>query len=318
MGRLLLSLPFISLVSANTAAVQLNLPGDTLPAGSSHILFENEFSEWQSSGDYLDSTTSLDADDRNEYTVRGHGNRWQHSLTYLFGITDQWAIGMEQGYGESRWHQSIGDDGVGSGEGSFESAGETDSTIIVQQKVADGVALTYDLAPPTAGANQAQSNGTQGDEGRGYTQLGAEVGANWLTELNTHWIGRARLDATTRETVDGEAVSGPWCIEVEFGSNLTLKDDQALVLTWRLMNGFPYTSHDATLGRDVNYGDQSQFGFNSEYQWNLTSWMQLQGYLNLAMTQPAVQKFKVGGVKQRIEEAGGTYTTLGLALKAEF
>ncbi len=46
--------------------------------------------------------------------------------------------------------------------------------------------------------------------------------------------------------------------------------------------------------------------------------MQLQGYLNLAMTQPAVQKFKVGGVKQRIEQAGGTYTTLGLALKAEF
>lgn len=318
MGRQLLSVPFITLVCTHATAIQINLPGDTLSAGSSHVLFENRFSEWQSSGDYLDNTTTLDADERNEYTVRGHGNRWEHLLTYQYGITDRWSLGIQQGYAESRWRHSIDDNANTASEGRFESAGETDSKLFVQQGLAEGVAMTYDLSIPSAGANQAQSNGTQGDEGLGYTQAGIEIGANWLTELNTHWLGRARLDANTRQTVNGEAVSGPWCISVEFGSNLVLKDDQALVLTWHLMNGFPYTSYDKSLGRDVKYGDQNRFGFNSEYQWNLTSWMQVQGYLNLAMTQPAVQKFKMGGVQQRVEEAGGTYTTLGLALKADF
>lgn len=320
---LALSLTASSLaLTPSVMAGQVNLPGDMVPSHGHYIKFNNAYSEWQSSGEFITNTSSLDDDDRDLYTVRGHGNQWRHSLTYLYGLSDQWNLGLEQGYGESRWHQSQEDIALNASEGSFESAGETDLRVLVNYRLAKGAALNFDLSPPTAGANQARSNtndsGQQGDEGRGYTTIGAQAAANWVTELGTHWVGSARLDMTTREKVNAEGVSGPWCLAVKFGSNINLTQRQNLVFQWHLMRGFTYKSYNAAMDKEIRYGDQSRFGLNTQHQWDLTDNLQLQSYLNLTMTQPPVQKFSEAGVKQRIELTGGTITTLGVALKAEF
>ena len=318
-----LSITALSVSIGHSAqAGQVNLPGDMVSSGGHYIKLDNAYSEWQTSGEFITNSSALDEDDRQQYSVRDHGNRWQHSLTYFFGLTDNWNLGLEQGYAESRWHHSQEDDALNPTEGSFESAGETDLTLLLRYGLAKGASLNFDLSPPIAGANQARSNttdsGQQGDEGRGYTQLGTEVAANWITELGTHWLGSIRLDLTTRDKVNGEGVTGPWCAAFNFGSNISLTESQNLVFQWHLMRGFPYKSYNAALDKEISYGDQSRFGFNTEYQWDLTDSLQLQSYLKLAMTQPPVQKFSQAGAKQRVELTGGTYTTLGLALKAEF
>ncbi len=317
------SLTAFCLTSGNVAlAGAVNLPGDMPAAGGHYLHFDNQYSEWQTSGSYLTNSAALDADDRTTYDARSHGNRWRHSLTYIYGLHQDWAVGVNQGYAEARWHRSVNDEGLSTMEGSFEQAGETDLTLIGQYRLAPGAAITTEFSPSIAGANPARSNttdtGQQGDSGRGYSLLGVELAANWVTELGTHWLGSLRLDTTTREKVNGHGVSGPWCLAVNFGSQVNVAKDHNLVFVWHLMRGFPYKSYNASLDTDISYGDQSQFGFSTRYQWDLTAQLQLQSYLNLAMTQPAVEKFSNEGEKQRIELTGGTDTTLGLALKAEF
>lgn len=317
------SLTAICLAGTQLAvAGAVNLPGDMPAMGGHYLHFDNRFSEWQNSGSYLTNSTSLEADDRVTYDARSHGNRWQHTVRYVYGLSEDWAVGVSQGYAEARWHRSVNDDGLTSLEGSFEQAGETDLTLIGQYRLAPGAALITEFSPSTAGANPARSNttdtGQQGDAGRGYSELGLELAANWVTELGTQWLGSVRLDATTREKVNGHGVSGPWCLAMNFGSRVNLSKDHHLVFVWHLMRGFSYKRYNASLETEASYGDQSQFALNTQYQWDLTAQLQLQSYVNLAMTQPAIEKFSSGGQKQRIELSGGTETTLGFALKAEF
>lgn len=307
-------------VSAHAASVQL--PGDSLSAGQQAISFSTQYREWQSASEYLANATALDSDDLGKEKVRTEGQQWYYQLTYQYGITDTWSVGLKQGFGDSTWRNKQSDVYDENSDGQMDSAGAHDLSLLLGYALAPGVAASLTLDVPSANATQATPDSdTQeaetGGEASGVPQLHANVAANWRNEAGTRWYGAVFGGAGVETKVEEHDRTQPWYFGLQFGTATEWSVSHRLNYGLKLERAMPFSSYSAELNTEVRYGDQSRLTLESVYAWQVFRHIELKPFLRLSMTQLPVQKFKRGSTQERIESAGGTDSTVGVAVHWE-
>ncbi len=355
------SLPLILCVLNSTAsAAALDLPGDTLVKGQQFIGSETSISDWHYAATFVSDTDTVSEgekcrteeetdvgdiapctlDDSARGIADGNNNGYDFgtSITYLYGVTSDIAVGVRYGYQYEKDDSDI-DSGAPAAadlQGDIQNEGGTDVALMGMYRIVDGVALTVDLVLPICSSDSASSlcnsdraqpdndssSGASGGQGNGYYQLSGELAANWLTELDTRWYGRVFSSITLSDDVMGKKASSPFIYGFGFGNAYSAFGNHNFLTEITLVRAMEYSAYSDQVQADVRYSRGSSLAMKTDYLWNWLPNVQIRPFLDIALVQqPSMRfesEFEETTDSRGLEYSTGTHITLGAQLRANF
>ncbi len=203
-------------------------------------------------------------------------------------------------------------------------------------RIADGVAATVDIILPICSADSAgslcnsdraependSSSGSSGGQGDGYYQLSAELAANWLTELDTHWYGRVFSSITLSDDVMAKKSSSPFIYGFGFGNAYSAFGNHNFLTEITLVRAMEYSAYSDQVQSTVRYSRASSLAIKTDYLWNWLPNVQVRPFIDFALVQQPSMRFESeyeGTTESRgLEYSTGTHITLGAQLRANF
>ena len=358
------SLPLILCALNGTAsAAALDLPGDTLVKGQQFIGSETSISDWHYAAKFVSDTdtvsegekcrvdTTTDVEDIEpctlDDTARGiadgnnNGYDFGTSITYLYGVTSDIAVGVRYGYQYEKDDSDI-DSGTDEApaaaglQGDIKNEGGTDVALMGMYRIVEGVALTVDLVLPICSSDSASSlcnsdratpknetsSGASGGQGNGYYQLSGELAANWLTELDTRWFGRVFSSVTLSDDVMGKKSSSPFIYGFGFGNAYSAFGNHQFLTEITLIRALEYSAYSDQVQSDVRYSKQSSLAIKTDYLWNWLPNVQIRPFVDFALVQQPSMRFETEFAdtteSRGLEYTTGTHITFGAQLRADF
>lgn len=320
--------------SSLTIAAGQNFLGDTLSQGEQFASTTVSMSDWYAGGDYVDNATVEAIDDlQRGFSGASHkGYDFKTVLTYGYGLSKDISIGFKYGYTYQKDETSIdSSDGAGF-EGDWVSEGGSDFTVLGAYRLDESSAVNVFLDLPMCSSTSVESVcnsklatpdnatqvGTSGGQGKGIYRMGGAVSSNWITEMDTHWMGSLFVSAALSDKIAGEKVSAPFTFGASFGAIMPIKQNHAWTGSIKLSRMLEYSAYSSQAQTKVSYGEHSSLLIRGEYLWDFMSNLQLRPFVNMAMVQAPTQAFMSGGQRRVIEYTSGTKVTLGTELRATF
>lgn len=315
-------------------AAGLNYLGDTLDQGQQFASTSVSLSDWHFSGDFV-SIANINPLDDNSRGFRGTNNNrsdFKTTLTYMYGFTSDISLGLKYGYVYQEDDASIETNDFEGLEGDWVTEGGTDLTLLGSYRLSQGTSLDLSLQLPVCSAeaisaictsklpvpgNSTQS-GNSGGQGKGYYRLGGALSANWVTAMDTHWMGSGFAYITLADDVFGEKVSSPFTYGAKFGFIMPVKENHGWTGTLSIIRMFEYSAYSNQLQTQVNFGQHSTLAITGEYLWDFMDRLQLRPYAEFAMVQRPTEKFVTNDEERLMEFTSGTKVTLGAELRATF
>ena len=352
------SLPFIlCAINSTASAAALDLPGDTLVKGQQFVGSETSMSDWHYAAKFISDTDTVsygetkcpdseEADgsctleDKDRGIVDGNNNGYDFgtSITYLYGLTSDIAVGVRYGYQFEKDDSDINSDAAAAADlqGDIQNEGGTDVAIMGMYRFADGIALTLDLQLPICSADSSESlcnsdrarpsndssSGASGGQGSGYYQLSGELAANWLTELDTRWYGRIFSSVTLADDVMGYKSSSPFIYGFGFGHAYSAFGGHNLLTELTLVRALEYSAYSDQVQADVRYSRQSSLAIKTDYLWNWLPNVQVRPFIDFALVQQPNMRFETefedNTESRGLEYSAGTHITMGAQVRASF
>ncbi len=332
MFRHRLSALIVFFMGSPALAQPLNYPGDMLPAGQQEVSTHLSMTDRYAGGNYIDdaSLAAIDNLDRGIVPARHKGYGFQTDVKYLMGISSDLNVGFQYGYEYTKSNGGIDSDAGNEIEGEWVNEGGTDIRLLANVRMTELAIWENELQLPicsadssvcknrVASADNSVQSGQSGGAAQGLLAYKAGLAANWLTEMDTRWLGRAYGSAALSEEVDGKKVSSPITFGASLGTVMPLAMHHQLVGTLAMDYMFDYSAYSAQIQQKVDYGKQSRVSFKLEYLWDVMNQLQLRPYMGVSITQLPSETFVIDGQRRRLEYTGGTQVTLGAQLSASF
>jgi hypothetical protein len=325
----ILSLAFISQFSS---AQPLNFPGDMLAAGQQQVSTNVSMTDWYAGGNYIDdaSIAAIDDLDRGIVDARAKGYGFLTELTYMMGLSSDLNLGLRYGYVYEKSNGSVDGESGNNIEGDWVNEGGTELSVLGNIRINPLATWENEIQLPICSRSSSvcktrlaipknsQQSGHSGGQGQGFLAIKSGIAANWLTEMDTHFLGRAYAAAALSDKVDGEKVSAPITFGASFGSVIPLALHHQLMGTLSLDYMLDYSAYSTQVQSKVDYGTQSRVSFKAEYLWNVVTKVQVRPFFDLAVVQRPSETFTLNGQRSRLEYTAGTQVTLGAQLSASF
>ena len=327
------SIVLFSFSSLSFAAGQ-NYMGDTLAQGQQFASTTVSMSDWYAGADYVNDATigAIDDNERGFSDANKKGYDFQTVLTYMYGLTKDISLGFKYGYTYQKDETSIASNEGAGFEGDWVTEGGSDLTILGAYRLDESSAVNVFLDLPVCSASSISSvcstklatpdNSTQvgssAGQGKGIYRLGGSMAANWITEMDTHWMGSLFTSMAISDEVAGEKVTAPFTYGASFGAILPIKQNHAWTGSLTLSRMMEYSIYSPQAQGKVKYGEHSSLVIRAEYLWDFMAKLQLRPFVNLAMVQEPAMAFTSGGVRRSIEYTSGSKVTLGAELRATF
>ncbi|NVK37619.1 MAG: hypothetical protein HWE18_06830 [Gammaproteobacteria bacterium] len=314
-------------IASPVFAQPLNYLGDMLPAGQQQVSTELALSDRYAGGNYIEDATvaAIDDLDRGITSARTKGYSVKTDITYLMGISSDLNVGFKYGYEYQKSNGGVDGDAGDGIEGNWVNEGGTDISLLANMRISEIAIFENQLQLPVCSADSsvcknrvAAADGQSGGAAQGLLAYKAGVAANWLTEMDTRWMGRAYASAAMSEEVDGKKVSSPISMGASMGTTFPLAMHHQMVGTLSMDYMLEYSAYSPQVQRKVAYSEQSRVSFKLEYLWDVMSQMQLRPFVDVAITQQPSQTFVMDGQRRRLEYTGGTQVTLGAQFSAAF
>lgn len=328
------SVLLLSALSSVIFAKPLNLPGDMLSAGEQFASTRITMSDWYNSADFIGDSTPIPIDDtQRAFSDANHkGYGFSTQLTYVLGLSEDINLGLRYGYRYEKNEASIDSAAAAEIEGDWINEGGTDLTLLGRYRLHSGTSVDVEFQMPICSASSfsslctsnlavpenSQQTGRDGGQGDGYYRLKTGVASNWVTEMDTHWLGDAYMAITLADDVFGEKVSSPFVFGASFGGIFQLEKNHQWVGKLSVQRMLEYSGYSEQLQTQVNYAQQSQVAFDFEYLWDFLGPLQLRPFAQLAIVQLPTQSFYVNNKKRSLEYTAGTQVTLGAEIRASF
>ncbi len=327
------SIALISFSSMTNAAGQ-NFLGDTLAQGQQFASTSISMSDWYAGADYINDASIEEIDDleRGFSDAYKKGYDFKTFLTYKYGLTKDVAIGFKYGYTYQKDEASIdSSDGTGF-EGDWVTEGGSDFTLLGTYRLDESSSVDVFIDLPVCSASSLESAcstklatsdnstriGRSGGQGKGYYRVGGAISSNWITVMDTHWMGSLFTSMALSDEVSGEKVSAPFTYGGTFGAIMPIKQNHSWTGSITLSRMLEYSSYNTQVEGKVTYSEHSSLVFRGEYLWDFMAKVQLRPYVDLAMIQEPTITFISGGQRRAIEYTSGSKVTFGAELSATF
>ncbi len=324
----------LTFFSAFSSAGSLNYPGDMLSAGQNYVSSSVTASDWYYAADFIADASIAEIEDplRGFSDANNNGYGFTTHLTYMLGLTDDINVGIRYGYIYEKEDASIDASSGNDIEGEIISEGGTDLSVLVKYKIFKGLSLDGEIELPICSANQVSAlcqskhpvpknpnqAGSAGGQGNGFYRIKTGLSANWLTEMDTHWLGRLYVSATLSDDVFGEKTSSPFVFGASFGGTFYIKPNHNWMAHLTVERKLEYTAYSDQIQTQVNYGKHSSMSFEADYMWDWKSNIQIKPFAIFSIIQRPTQKFVVNDKDRRLEYTAGTQVTLGTELSLSF
>jgi hypothetical protein len=327
------SIALISFSSLSNAVGQ-NFLGDTLTQGQQFVSTSISMSDWYAGAEYVDdaSVAAIDDLDRGFSDANKKGYDFKTVLTYKYGVTKDITLGFKYGYSYQKDEASIASAEGAGFEGDWITEGGSDLTLLGVYRLDESSSVDVFIDLPICSASAFESAcstklaasenttriGSSGGQGKGYYRVGGAISSNWVTVMDTHWMGSLFTSMALSDEVYGEKVSAPFTYGATFGAIMPIKQNHSWTgsLTHSRMLG--YSSYNPQVQDKVSYSDHSSLVIRGEYLWDFMARLQLRPYVDLAMVQEPTIIFTSAGQRRSIEYTSGSKVTLGAELRATF
>ena len=324
----------LTFASAFSNAASLDYPGDMLSAGQNYVSTSVSASDWYHAADFVEDASISASEDslRGFSDASNNGYGFTTHLTYMVGLTDDINVGIRYGYVYDKEDAKIDSNSASGIEGELISEGGTDLSVLVKYKIFKGLSLDGEIELPICSSRDvsdlcqskhpvpqnASQAGSSGGQGNGFYRIKTGLSANWLTEMDTHWLGRVYVSATSADDVFGEKTSSPFVFGASFGGTFYIKPNHNWMAHLTVERKLEYVAYSDQVQTQVNYGKHSSLSFEADYLWDWTSSIQVKPFAVLSVIQRPTQKFAVDGQDRRLEYTPGTQATLGTELSMSF
>lgn len=325
---------FLFSFSSLLNAAGQNFLGDTLSEGEQFASTTVSLSDWYAAADYVNNASVEAIDDlQRGFSDANHkGYDFKTFLTYAYGFTKDISIGFKYGYTYQKNEASIASNEGAGFEGDWITEGGSDFTLLGAYRLDESSAVNVFLDLPMCSSSAVESvcnsklatpdNSTQvgssGGQGKGYYRIGGAISSNWITEMDTHWMGSLFMSAALSDKIAGEKVSAPFTYGATFGAVMPIRQNHAWTGTLTLTRMLEYSGYSSQAQTKVSFGDQSSLMLKGEYLWDFMGSLQLRPFVHMGMVQAPAQAFLSGGQRRVIEYTSGTKVTLGTELRATF
>jgi hypothetical protein len=328
-----ISIFLFSFSSLLNAAGQ-NFLGDTLSQGQQYASVTVSMSDWHSSGDYVNDATITGIDDSLRGFSDGNtkGYDFKTLLTYKYGLSRDFSMGIKYGYIYQKDEMNIDSAESAKYKGDWITEGGTDLTILAGYRLGESSSLDAFIDLPICSSedlkglcqnklatlDNANQVGKAGGQGKGFYRFGGALSSNWITEMDTHWMGSIFASAAVSDNIDGQKVAAPFTYGASFGSVRPIKQNHMWTGTLTLTRMYDYVSYSTQAQAKVKYSQHSRLAFKGEYLWDFMPNMQLRPFAEFAMVQLPTQSFISEGQRRSIEFTSGTHVTLGAVISTTF
>jgi hypothetical protein len=331
-------LRFISILlfsfSSLVSAAGQNFLGDTLSEGQQFASTSFSMSDWYVAADYVNdaTVTGIDELDRGFSAANSKGYNFKTSLTYQYGISDNISVGLKYGYIYQKDESNIDGAQGASFEGDWVTEGGTDLTLLGKYRLEEGTSIDVFIDVPICSSSDAEGlckaklatldNPTQvglaGGQGKSFYRVGGAMSSNWITAMDTHWMGSVFASAAVSDKIDEEKVTAPITYGATFGAIMPIKQNHMWTGTLTLTRMLKYSSYSVQAQDEVKYSAQSSLVLKGEYLWDFMSKVQLRPFAEFGMVQLPTQAFYSDGIRRTIEYTSGSKITIGAELRATF
>ncbi|MFT6153873.1 MAG: hypothetical protein ACJAYK_000751 [Crocinitomicaceae bacterium] len=321
---------FSSLINAQGQ----NFLGDTLAQGQQFVSVEVSMSDWYSGGDYVNnaSTTGINDSLRGFSSANTKGYGAKTLLIYKYGLTQDISLGVKYGYNYQKNEMNIESFEGGAFTGDWIIEGGSDLSILGAYGLDESSSVDFFIDLPICSSEKlkglcqnklatpdnAIQMGESGAQGKGFYRFGMSLSSNWITEMDTHWMGSIFASAASSDKINGQKVTAPFTYGASFGSVSQIKLNHAWTGMLRLTRMFDYVSYSTQAQAKVKYNDHSRLAFTGEYLWDFMPNAQLRPFVEFAMVQLPTQSFNSEGQRRSIEFTSGTNVIIGLILNTTF
>ena len=308
--------------------------GDTLAQGQQFASTTVSMSDWYAGAEYIDNASieGIDDLDRGFSSANKKGYDFKTFLTYKYGFTKDITVGFKYGYTYQKDEASIASSEGAGFAGDWVTEGGSDFTLLGTYRLDETSSLDMFIDFPVCSASSLESVcstqlassenttriGTSGGQGSGYYRVGGAISSNWITVMDTHWMGSLFTSMALSDEVSGEKVSAPFTYGATFGAIRPIKQNHSWTGSISLSRMLEYSSYNSQAQGKVNYGNHSALAVKVEYLWDFMAKVQLRPYANFAMMQEPTITFTSGGQRRSIEYTSGSKVTLGAELSATF
>ena len=327
------------LVSSFSYSAGQNFPGDTLSQGQHFASSSMSMSDWHYSAEFVGNAEFFDSEGdliedpaRNYASANNKGYDFVTRLTYMVGLTRDISIGLQYGYVYQKDEAKVDSLLGGDIEGDWKTEGGTDLTLMGKYRLDESTSADAFVQIPVCSSDAAsdfcnsnlpvpensQQVGSSGGQGNGFYRLGGGVSSNWITVMDTHWMGSLYGAATISDDVEGNKVSSPFTYGATFGGIFPIRQNHMWTGELKVERSMSYTSYSPQIQKEVKYGEHGSVQFKGEYLWDFMSQVQLRPFAIFAMVQQPTLRFERNGIAQRIEYTAGTKLTLGAEIRATF
>ena len=325
----LVSLAFISQFSS---AQTLNFPGDMLAAGQQHVSSKVSATDWYAGGDYIDdaSLSAVDDLDRGISDTRGKGYGFLTEFTYMTGLSSDLNLGVRYGYVYEKSKSDVDAAAGDNIEGDWVNEGGTELSLLGNMRINHIAIWENEIQLPIcsssssvcktrlASPQNSKQAGRSGGQGQGFLAIKSGVAANWLTDTDSHFLGRLYTSAALSDRVEGEKVTAPITFGASFGSIMPLQLHHQFMGTLSVDYMLSYSAYSTQVQNKVDYGSQSRVSLTLEYLWDVFNQIQLRPFVDVAVVQRPSETFTLNDQRSRFEYTAGTQVTLGAQLSAAF
>ncbi|MGR6871974.1 hypothetical protein ACU6U9_06615 [Pseudomonas sp. HK3] len=322
----------LALLSQVSLAQPLNFPGDMLATGQQYASTKISMTDHYAGGNYIDdaSLKGIENNDRDISDARGKGYGFITELTYMTGLNSDLNLGVRYAYAYEKSESSIDAEAGDNVEGDWVNEGGTELSLLGNMRINHLAIWENEIQLPIcsssssvcktrlASPQNSKQTGRSGGQGQGFLALKTGIAANWETEMDTHWMGRAYTSAALSDKVNGEKVSAPISFGASFGSVMPLQLHHQIMGTLSVDYMLSYSAYSTQVQNEVDYGSQSRVSFTVEYLWDVMNQMQVRPFVDVAIVQQPTQTFTLNGQRSRLEYTAGTQVALGAQLSASF